>query len=187
VSFYRVSTKTGALVASRTIDDTEILDAYSVTYADINNDGVKELIVNNHEKKDKTDGIWAYHFPTDWMKGDFTRTTLASNFKNKFSLLIPNMAPGFPYPFYPNTSHQGKERAHILVAGDGDHTAHLMTPTDSDFEYELDTIKEMKGTVGALTFDDLDGNKWQEVWVPDYDNSLIEAFVFSEKETLFFQ
>jgi hypothetical protein len=158
-----------------------------VTYADINDDGSKELIVNNHETDDSTNGIWAYHFPSDWMKGEFTRTQLASGFKNKKSLLVPNMAPGFPYPFYPNTKLQNREAAHLLVAGDGDHTAHIMTPLDKNFNYDMDTVKEMKGTVGALTFDDLDGNHWQEVWVPDYDNSLIEVFLFSEKETLFFQ
>lgn len=47
VSFYRVSKTTGALVASRVID-TAILSAYSVTYDDLNNDGIKELMVNNH-------------------------------------------------------------------------------------------------------------------------------------------
>jgi hypothetical protein len=72
------------------------------------------------------------------------------------------------------------------VAGDGDRTAHIMSPVNSEFRYSIDAVKEMKGTVGALAFDDVDGNNWQEVWVPDYDHSLIEVFVFSAKETLFF-
>lgn len=55
-----------------------------------------------------------------------------------------------------------------------------MTPTDpSTFGYALDTIKEEKGTVGALTWDDLDQDGWNELWVPDYDSSLIEVFKFS--------
>jgi len=129
VSFYRVSTKTGELVDSRVID-TEIGSAYSVTYADINNDGAMELMVNNHETKDDQDGIWAYSFPNNWMTGDYTKHTIATGFKNKFSLTVPNMAPGFPYPFYPQVSKQGRSAAHIVVAGDGDHTAHIMTPSD---------------------------------------------------------
>lgn len=130
VSFYRVSTETGELVDYRIIDETDILSAYSVTYADINGDGVEELIVNNHETDNSSNGIWAYHFPTDWMTGDYSRTTLASGFKNKWSLTVPNMAPGFPYPFYPNLAETERTPAHILVAGDGDHTAHIMTPLD---------------------------------------------------------
>ena len=103
VSFYRVSTKTGELVDSRVIDTT-IGSAYSVTYADLNNDGSMELMVNNHETKDDKDGIWAYSFPSNWMTGTFTKHTLATGFKNKFSLTVPNMAPGFPYPFWPQVS-----------------------------------------------------------------------------------
>ena len=44
-----------------------------------------------------------------------------------------------------------------------------------------DTIKEEKGTVGALAWGDLDGNGWNELFVPDYDSSLIEVFVFMGK------
>lgn len=139
-------------------------------------------MVNNHEKDNDTNGIWAYSFPTDWMTGTFTKSTLAHGFKNKFSLTVPNMSPGFPYAFYPEVKTQGHAAAHIVVAGDGDHTAHIMTPTNpSTFGYALDTIKEEKGTVGALTWDDLDQDGWNELWVPDYDSSLIEVFKFSAK------
>jgi len=186
VTLHRISTVDGSLVGSKVIDDGAILSAYSVTYADINGDGVKELIVNNHEKDTKSNGIWAYTMPTDWMSGTYIKTNLASGFSNKFSLLIPNMAPGFPYPFYPQVSTTGKVPAHIVVAGDGDHTAWLMTPTDSHFTYARDTIKEEKGTVGALCFADIDGDDWQELFVPDYDSSKIEVFKFSAKTTQLF-
>jgi len=48
VSVHRVSTKDGTHVQSKEIDSGSILNAYSVTYTDINGDGIKELIVNNH-------------------------------------------------------------------------------------------------------------------------------------------
>lgn len=101
------------------------------------------------------------------------------------------MSPGFPYEFYPEVSRQYRDPAHILVAGDGDHTAHIMTPTDPRyFGYSLDTIKEENGTVGALTWADLDKDGWNEVWVPDYDSSIIEVFKFSaltQDEYMFLQ
>ena len=92
------------MVASREIDSTLIQAAESVTYVDLNNDGVKELMVNNHEKSNTDNGIWAYHFPADWMTGEFTRSTLASGFVNKFKLTVPNMTPGFPYAFWPEVN-----------------------------------------------------------------------------------
>merc|ERR1712087_491185 len=67
VGLYRVSTKDGSLVASRTIDDSTILDAYSVALVDLNGDGSKQLLVNNHEKDDATNGIFAYTVPSDLM------------------------------------------------------------------------------------------------------------------------
>ena len=185
VSFYRVSTLDGAFVDKRTIDTT-ILSAYSVTYADLNGDGVKELMVNNHETDNSTNGIWAYTFPSDWMTGEFTKETIATGFKNKFSLTVPNMAPGFPYPFYPRTFDEPRKGvpAHILVAGDGDHTAHILTPIDAvNFNWERDTLKEENGTVGALTWADLDEDFWNEVWVPDYDNNRVEVFKFHDPVT----
>lgn len=100
---HRVSTKDGTLVESRVIDKTT-LHAYSVTMVDLNGDGTKQLIVNNHEKDEKTNGIWAYTMPEDIMTGNYTKYPLATGFKNKFSMLIPNMAPGFPYPIWPQTS-----------------------------------------------------------------------------------
>lgn len=105
VSLYRVSTKDGSYVDSRLIDD-EILSAYQVTYADLNGDGIKELMVNNHETDDSTNGIWSYDMPDDWMTGEYTKHTLATNFKNAFSITVPNMAPGFPYPFFPETKNE---------------------------------------------------------------------------------
>ena len=101
VRMVRVSTVDGTLVANKTIDDTLIQSAYSTTLVDLNGDGKRQLMVNNHEKKDKDTGIWAYEFPEDPWNDDWTRVALATNFHNAFSLTAPNMSPGFPYVFYP--------------------------------------------------------------------------------------
>mmetsp|Transcript_44470 Transcript_44470/g.60320 ORF Transcript_44470/g.60320 Transcript_44470/m.60320 type:complete len:299 (+) Transcript_44470:31-927(+) len=58
LSVTRISTIDGSLVSTRVIDDSTILDVYLAQYRDINGDGTKELLVNNHEKSDKTNGIF---------------------------------------------------------------------------------------------------------------------------------
>ena len=60
LSMHRISTKDGSLVQSKTIDDKLILSAYNVSMVDLNSDGNRQLLVNNHETDDATDGIWAY-------------------------------------------------------------------------------------------------------------------------------
>jgi len=161
ISMHRISTVDGSLIESKTIDDTNILSAYNVSLVDLNGDGQRELLVNNHEKKDKLDGIWAYQFPNDPMKDDWTRYTVASDFHNAFSLTVPNMAPGFAYAVWPQGYKEG-ERAHIFVAGDGDHAAHVLYPTgdSSAFEYEDEIFDYAGGTVGCLAFSDLDEDGW---------------------------
>lgn len=184
LAVYRVSTKDGSLVDSRTIDDTTILSAYSVALVDLNGDGKKELLCNNHETDDDTNGVFAYTVPSDLMTGDFTKYTLASGFKNAWSLTVPNMAPGFPYAVWPHGYKRG-ERAHILVAGDGDHRAHVLVPTGdaSKFEYQDDVVVEAGGTVGALATADLDGDGWLEMYMPNYDKGYIEVYKITAAAT----
>jgi len=181
ISMHRISTLDGSLVQSKVIDDELILSAYGVSMVDLNGDGNYQLLVNNHETKDSKDGIWAYSFPEDPMNDEWTRTAIATDFHNAFSITVPNMAPGFAYAIYPH-GYNENERAHIFVAGDGDHSAHVLYPTGDDkdlFEYENTVFDKAGGTVGCLAFSDLDEDGWQEVWVPNYDKSKIELYKMS--------
>ena len=74
-----VSLTDGSLIDRRVIDDT-ILAAYSVSLVDLNADGKRELLVNNHETSSRTNGIWAYTFPEDGdlMNGEFTKKEIAT-------------------------------------------------------------------------------------------------------------
>jgi len=107
--------KGGKLLNSRIID-SQIDQAYSVKYLDIDGDGKHELLVNNHETDNTKAGVFLYDVPADIFTGTFNKRVIASGFKNAFSLLIPNMCPGFPYAVKPTPS----SGLHVLVAGDGD-------------------------------------------------------------------
>ena len=122
------------------------------------------------------------------MNDDWTRKTIATGFKNAFSLLVPNMAPGFPYPMYPNGKKEG-ERAHIMVAGDGTNSAHALYPTGDalEFDYEKTVFDVAGGTIGCLAFTDLDEDGWTEIWMPNYSKSYIELFKLSPAQAEFLQ
>lgn len=169
LTVYQIA-KGGQLIQSRVIDDT-LDQAYSVRYVDIDNDGKKELLVNNHETDNSKAAIFLYDVPADLFKGTFNKRVIANGFKNAFSLLIPNMCPGFPYIVYPKTG----SKAHILVAGDGDQSAHLMRP-DGQGNFKREVIKNLGGTVGSLTTYDFGNDGYVEFLVPNYDKGYIEVY-----------
>ena len=172
---YEVEKGTGNLLQTKVIDD-KIGSAYSVKYIDINGDGVKELLVNNHEK-DKDDApssVYLYTVPSDLLAGDYSKKVIASGFKNAHSMFVPNMSPGFPYPVYPSGAAKD---AHVLIAGDGDQSAHLLRP-DGQGGYKQELIKNEGGTVGSIAFADLDKDGWVEFFVPNYDKGYVEVYQF---------
>ena len=111
----------------------------------------------------------------DPIKGNYERKLIAFGFKPVFNLLTPNAAPGFAYPIHPNLKN--KSDYFILIAGDGDHSATLLRPT-GNLTYEKETIINTGGTVGSITYADLNGNGFLEFFVPNYDKGYIEVFEF---------
>jgi len=142
LSLYEIDKQTGALKNQRTIDSS-IDQAYSVKYVDIDGDGEEELLVNNHESDNKKAALFLYYVPQDDLfEGQFVKHVIASGFKNAFSLTGMNMCPGFPYQVYPD-SNKRSGMSHILIAGDGDHSAHLLRPTgDPEEMFERELIKD---------------------------------------------
>ena len=56
----------------------------------------------------------------------------------------------FPYAFYPQVSDKENNiPPHVVIAGDGDYSAWIMTRTD-ELTYDRDLISDGKGTIGAL-------------------------------------
>ncbi|CDW89829.1 UNKNOWN [Stylonychia lemnae] len=175
---YQIS-KNGGEVINKALIDGTLDQVYSVQLLDINNDGKQELLVNNHETDSSKAGVFVFNVPQDLFNSNFTRKTIATGFKNAFSFTVPNMCPGFPYAVYPQTNNK-HGRPHILIAGDGDYSAHLLTPTTDDTMYQMSLIKNLGGTVGSITFGDSNNNGWLEFYVPNYDKGYIEVYEFYE-------
>lgn len=163
------------------IDDSTILSAYLAQYVDIDGDGNYELIVNNHQKDENTNGVFQYSVPKDLDQGSFEKTTVTHHFVNHNTLFVKGMSPGFPYIVWPKVSEWGKGDSTMMIAGDGDYTFHVMTPsTEGETSYADYFTKFENGTVGALAYADLDNDGWLEVFVPNYDKGYVEVFSFSE-------
>jgi hypothetical protein len=139
----------------------------------LNGDGENVIIVNNHETNSSLSAIYTYSLPENLFDGPIERTLIADGFKNAFSFFVPNMCPGFPYAVQPRVGDIGP--MHILIAGDGDYTAHLMRP-QGDKTYTRETVLDLKGTVGSIASADIDGDGFLEFFVPNYDAGYIEIF-----------
>jgi hypothetical protein len=171
----------GQVLNSKIIDST-LDQAYSVKYVDINGDGKHQLLVNNHESDNTKAAIFLYDVPSDLFNANYTKRVIANGFKNAFSLFIPNMCPGFPYVVYPTKG----SKAHILVAGDGDYSAHLMRP-DGTGNFKREVIKNLGGTVGSLAAYDFGNDGNVEFFVPNYDKNYIEVYQFFESAATFLE
>ena len=50
-----------------------------------------------------------------------------------------------------------------------------MTP-DGKGNFSREIIKQMQGTVGSLTYYDIDNDGWLEFFVPNYDKNYIDVY-----------
>jgi hypothetical protein len=65
-----------------------------------------------------------------------------------------------------------------MVAGDGAQRAYILEPV-LPFSYNKKEIINVKGTVGALCFRDIDGDGWLEFFVPDFDHGMVYGYTFA--------
>lgn len=148
--------------------------------ADVDGDGVEELVVSSHEGGDGG-SLFAYELPPNFnprmpddmsMNTSWERITLGGSFVVKAA--GPNeAAPGFVYPFYLH----GDKRPTWIIAGDGSFGVHALYPLEdfngNPYAYSSSKIIEVGGTVGTLAVEDLNGDGTLELVVPDYDNGFI--------------
>ena len=57
-----------------------------------------------------------------------------------------------------------------------------MTPNGQG-NFSREVIKHMKGTVGSLTYYDIDHDGWLEFFVPNYDLNYIDVYQFYDGNT----
>lgn len=170
----------GSIFVSYEILDATIGPTEDLHLADVDGDGMLELVISSHEGG--TGGsVYAYELPPNLnpnaegsdntsMDASWSRILLATGFK--VTKPGPNQAsPGFIYPVISATY----VRPLWFVAGDGSQGVHLMWPVSDKtgnnmYKYDVAKILDIGGTVGTLAINDLDGDGILEMVVPDYDN-----------------
>jgi hypothetical protein len=173
-----------------TVLDASIGPAFDVSVVDLNLDGRLDLLVTNHvdnatDGGSPQSGVWAYEAPaaphplTD--AAAWTRHTLASGFAVRE--WGPNQAaPGAFKAFQPCAGAQQKPV--VVLAGDGDQRAYLLTPASadpSDWTYTLSELVDCQGTVGQPAVGDADGDGCVEILVPCYDSGVVHGWRYTKQ------
>jgi hypothetical protein len=173
----------GTIFVSYEVLDATVGPTEDLHLADVDGDGVAELVISSHEG-DSGGSVYAYELPPNLdpkaegadktsMNASWERILLGTGFQ--VTKPGPNQAsPGFIYPVMSDTD----KRPVWFIAGDGSQGVHVMFPVQDDsgsnmYKYDVSKILDVGGTVGTLAINDLDGDGVLEMAVPDYDNSLI--------------
>jgi len=169
----------GVLKDSRVIDE-KVGKPFAVSYEDLDGDGIAELLVTNHqdEKDDIKAGIFAYEIPSDLLKGNFKRHTLAQDVTN-LKVTDPGAgSPGIANAFYPQLNMTTGPK-HIVAAGDGSFDVWHLAPTSTRFQYEVSII-EFEGTTGQMLLHDFDNDGIMDILVPDNDEWKLQLITFEQ-------
>lgn len=162
----------GTMYDSRIIDTDQggMGKPFAVDIVDLDDDGVEELLVTNHQGPDDEvlPAVFAYEVNwNDLVKGEYPRHTLTYGpSENKVNTRGVG-APGFAHGFYPAAGMSGPK--YIYAAGDGAFDVWILQPkAGKRFEYETKII-DINGTTGEILRYDFDGDGIQDLLVPDND------------------
>ncbi|XP_019628570.1 PREDICTED: uncharacterized protein LOC109473102 [Branchiostoma belcheri] len=127
--------------------------------------------------------VAVYEIPNDVTTQPFERLIIKSGYSVPGFFTNGKGAPGSAFPFYPSTNKTGKP--YILVAGDDDRHAYVMTPLSQDpkdWRYKQDTVYHGGGTVGQIVMADVNGDGMQEVFVPAYNDNKVIVYQVTDTE-----
>ena len=166
----RISTNTGENPKRTTRARTRVRT--HCRSADLNNDGVSELLVTNNQA-DGTGSLFAYERPTH-ANAPWLRHELATGFTPTPSILpSPGAhsrgAPGLAVAFKVNASDEAKPA--ILLSGDDAGFVAVLRPRSQSaqsWDYNIEYICNSSGTIGSPSAHDINGDGIVEIIVPYY-------------------
>ncbi|PIK35085.1 hypothetical protein BSL78_28092 [Apostichopus japonicus] len=167
----------------------KVLDAtpeeryFDCELADMNADGDLELLITANSD---TNGKLLIYEPMrnkDWPEGEWTKHVIADGFKpNVPEITEGNGSPGRARSMYPKIPVDRKKPM-ILMTGDDDNNAYLFEAVKDndpeDWTYTKHVIFQAnEGTVGAISYADIDGDGLAEIFIPAYSDGRLHVMTF---------
>jgi len=145
---------------------------------DLNNDGIKELLVSSN-RADGKGAILVYEVPANYKAGNWPSRTLATGWVPYNKWMPGKGSPGLSQTFYPTRDESKKPWIGVSTDDAGDFL--ILTPTSEapdNWNYTTNQIYHTKGTLGSFDVSDLDGDGFNEVVVADYNKGKLLFYTF---------
>merc|ERR1711892_64411 len=191
IMLYYVPNEVGAWANPANIQSIVVDDApgqpFEARFADLNNDGVLEILASAYDTVEKVGNFWCYHQLAD---GSYERTALASGFIANSYLFGNSMTPGKSRTFWPSEEYKNTlteagatPKPWIALSGDDDGVHYVMFPLSEDptnFEYEMQVMVDTEATTaGTMAVADLDGDGYTEIISAGYTSGEVFVYTFA--------
>jgi len=182
LSYVYGSEKTGY---SKRIVDLELGHGFGCTWVDLNGDGKQDLLATNHLNQNGS--VFAYTWEGDLADNSTVvhRHVLATGF-SAISDAQGTASPGDAIPFYPTTAANAAKPFVLVSADNGNYLCVLVpnAPKDpTDWTYTQQMIEYIGADVGRPAIGDVDGDGYNELFIPAYDLGQVVHFKIKPSET----
>jgi hypothetical protein len=167
---------------SRAVDTT--VTGYDVQVVDLNGDGRDDVVVSDAEHTNGS--LVAYEVPRDFRREPWVRHELGSGYAGRNKWVSYATAPG---PVLVSWRQAGVRSGKpvLVVSGENEGTLRVFQPKSEDptrWDYDDPIVFEAKkGTVGYPAVADMNGDGFDDIVVPAYDDGLLEVLTFAPDGT----
>lgn len=151
---------------------------FEARFADLNNDGVLEILASGYDTEAEIGTLWVYQ----QKDGGWVKSALATGFVANSYLFGGSMTPGKSRLFWPSTEYKetltetgAVPKPWIALSGDDDGIHYIMHPLSEDpdnLEYDMQVMVDTEQTTaGTMAVADLNGDGYMEIISAGYTAS----------------